>query len=116
LVFFFQAEDGIRGFHVTGVQTCALPIFTFYSADEALPAFDDYDMAGRTYRYFEGEPLYPFGHGLSYTRFEYGQVSLDRDSVTADGSVTATVTVRNSGARAGDEVVQLYLRPLDPKR
>ena len=92
-----------------------LPV-TFYSADEKLPAFDDYDMAGRTYRYFEGESLYPFGHGLSYTSFEYGQVALDRDSVAADGSVTATVTVRNSGARAGDEVVQLYLRPLEPKR
>ena len=90
-----------------------LPV-TFYSADEPLPAFDDYAMANRTYRYFTGEPLYAFGHGLSYTRFDYGDVALDSPQVEAGGTVTATVTVRNSGARAGDEVVQLYLRPLDP--
>lgn len=92
-----------------------LPV-TFYRADEALPAFDDYAMAGRTYRYFEGEPLYPFGHGLSYTTFDYGDVVLDRVRVARDGRLTATVTVRNSGTRAGDEVVQLYLHPLAPKR
>ena len=92
-----------------------LPV-TFYRADEALPAFDDYAMAGRTYRYFEGEPLYPFGHGLSYTSFDYGDVVLDRVRVARDGRLTATVTVRNSGTRAGDEVVQLYLHPLAPKR
>ncbi len=92
-----------------------LPV-TFYSAEEKLPAFDDYAMAGRTYRYFEGEALYPFGHGLSYTTFDYTGLQLDRDRAGADDAITATVTVRNSGQRASDEVVQLYLRPLEPAR
>lgn len=87
-----------------------LPV-TFYSADERLPAFDDYAMAGRTYRYFGGEPLYPFGHGLSYTRFGYSGLSLDRARARAGDPVTATLTVHNEGEVAGDEVVQLYLRP-----
>jgi beta-glucosidase len=73
-------------------------------------------MKNRTYRYFAGTPLYPFGHGLSYTKFAYTGLKLDRSAVAADGSVQATVTVRNTGNRAGDEVVQLYLKPLDPKR
>jgi beta-glucosidase len=92
-----------------------LPV-TFYKADEKLPAFDDYSMKNRTYRYFEGQPLYPFGHGLSYTKFAYTGLKLDKSSVGADGTVQATVTVKNVGKRAGDEVVQLYLKPLDPKR
>ena len=92
-----------------------LPV-TFYKADEKLPPFDDYSMKNRTYRYFEGQALYPFGHGLSYTKFAYTGLRLDKSSVTADGTVAATVTVKNVGKRAGDEVVQLYLRPLDPKR
>jgi beta-glucosidase len=92
-----------------------LPV-TFYKADEKLPDFADYDMKNRTYRYFEGTPLYAFGHGLSYTKFDYSELKLDRDSVGADGTATATVTVKNTGKRAGAEVAQLYLRPLDPKR
>jgi beta-glucosidase len=89
---------------------------TFYSESEKLPAFDDYAMRGRTYRYFEGKPLYAFGHGLSYTRFDYAGLKLDREAVQSQGTVTATVELKNVGARAGDEVVQLYLRPLDPQR
>jgi beta-glucosidase len=92
-----------------------LPV-TFYKAGEKLPAFDDYSMKNRTYRYFEGQPLYPFGHGLSYTKFAYTGLKLDKNSVAADGTVRATVTVKNVGKRAGDEIVQLYLKPLDPKR
>jgi beta-glucosidase len=92
-----------------------LPV-TFYKADEKLPAFDDYSMKNRTYRYFGGQALYPFGHGLSYTQFAYTGLKLDRKSVAANGSVQATVTVKNVGKRAGDEVVQLYLRPLNPTR
>jgi beta-glucosidase len=92
-----------------------LPV-TFYKADEKLPDFEDYSMKNRTYRYFEGQPLYPFGHGLSYTKFTYSGLKLDRSSVAANGSVQATVTVKNVGKRAGDEVVQLYLKPLEPKR
>jgi beta-glucosidase len=89
-----------------------LPV-TFYKGDEALPAFDDYRMDNRTYRYFKGTPLYPFGHGLSYTRFSYSDLKLDRDRVEAKGKLRVTVKVRNTGSRAGDEVVQLYLRALD---
>ncbi|HEY4369716.1 MAG TPA: glycoside hydrolase family 3 C-terminal domain-containing protein [Steroidobacteraceae bacterium] len=92
-----------------------LPV-TFYKQNEKLPAFDDYSMAGRTYRYFEGTPLYPFGHGLSYTRFEYSDLQLDRTTAGAGDKVQATLKVKNVGARAGDEVVQLYLHPLNPKR
>jgi len=92
-----------------------LPV-TFYKADERLPAFDDYSMRGRTYRYFAGEPLYPFGHGLSYTRFEYAKLRLDGRRIDADRQATVSVRVRNAGDRAGDEVVQLYLRPIEPRR
>ncbi|WP_225540575.1 beta-glucosidase [Xanthomonas sp. XNM01] len=92
-----------------------LPV-TFYRADAVMPAFDDYTMAGRTYRYYADAPLYPFGHGLSYTQFAYSDLRLDRSRVGRDGEVVATVKVRNSGQRAGDEVVQLYLCPQQPTR
>lgn len=92
-----------------------LPI-TFYKENEQLPAFDDYTMQGRTYRYFTGQPLYPFGHGLSYTRFEYSNLRLDRASVAADGSLQASITVKNVGSRAGDEIVQLYVAPVGAKQ
>jgi beta-glucosidase len=92
-----------------------LPV-TFYRADEKLPAFDDYAMRGRTYRYFEGEPLYPFGHGLSYTDFAYSALKLDRSNAGSNDQVRVSLKVKNSGARAGDEVVQLYLRPARPQR
>ena len=81
-----------------------LPV-TFYKDDSQLPAFDNYNMADRTYRYFRGEPLYPFGHGLSYTTFRYGKPRY------ADGKVT--VEVENTGDREGDEIVQVYLRRPD---
>ena len=85
-----------------------LPV-TFYKSADQLPAFPDYRMAGRTYRYFTGEPLYPFGHGLSYTRFRYATPKLSSAQVSANGSVEVSVDVTNSGARDGDEVVQLYV-------
>ena len=88
-----------------------LPV-TFYKADETMPAFDDYAMEGRTYRYFRGTPLYPFGHGLSYTRFDYSDLQLDKRVVAPDGRMTVQVQVANTGTRAGEEVVQLYVRPL----
>lgn len=88
-----------------------LPV-TFYRADQAMPAFDDYTMEGRTYRYFRGTPLYPFGHGLSYTRFDYRGLRTDATSVAADGRLRVEVEVANTGQRAGEEVVQLYVRPL----
>jgi beta-glucosidase len=86
-----------------------LPV-TFYKGSEPLPAFDDYDMTGRTYRYFRGEPLYAFGHGLSYTQFRYSRLRVDRDRVERDGRLRVTARVTNSGRRAGEEVVQLYVR------
>ena len=86
-----------------------LPV-TFYRASTDLPDFSDYRMAGRTYRYFSGQPLYPFGHGLSYTRFDYTQLAT---SEIGDQGVTITVDVTNSGERDGDEVVQLYAVPPD---
>ncbi len=86
-----------------------LPI-TFYRSVNDLPPFDSYDMAGRTYRYFDGRPLYPFGYGLSYTTFAYSDLRTSADSIGAGDTVTVQVDVRNTGARAGDEVVQLYVR------
>jgi beta-glucosidase len=85
-----------------------LPV-TFYTGIEQLPHFEDYGMANRTYRYFEGKPLYPFGYGLSYTTFSYSGLRVPISPVAAGQSVNAEVTVTNTGKRAGDEVVQLYL-------
>jgi|RhiMethySRZTD1v2_1073278.scaffolds.fasta_scaffold08359_3 Beta-glucosidase-related glycosidases len=85
-----------------------LPV-TFYKSVDQLPPFTDYSMQGRTYRYFQGEPLYPFGFGLSYTNFAYSNLRFDGRSVKAGQPIKATVDVKNVGDRAGDEVVQLYL-------
>ncbi|MBV9549110.1 MAG: glycoside hydrolase family 3 C-terminal domain-containing protein [Alphaproteobacteria bacterium] len=82
---------------------------TFYKSVDDLPAFEDYSMANRTYRYFKGKPLYPFGYGLSYTRFAYSGLKLSSASLQAGGNLGVDVTVRNTGKRAGDEVAQLYL-------
>jgi len=86
-----------------------LPV-TFYKDVHQLPHFEDYSMKGRTYRYFEGEPLWPFGYGLSYTRFSYSDLSLPNATISAGDTLDASVTVTNSGKLAGDEVVQLYLK------
>ena len=85
-----------------------LPV-TFYTGVDQLPPFGDYAMANRTYRYFRGTPLYPFGHGLSYTRFSYGKVALSRTSLKAGEPLRVEVTVRNEGQVTGDEIAQLYL-------
>ena len=85
-----------------------LPV-TFYKSVDQLPPFDDYSMANRTYRYFEAQPLYPFGFGLSYTSFAYNQPRVDHAIVSAKEAVTLTVEVKNTGSVAGDEVVQLYV-------
>jgi beta-glucosidase len=85
-----------------------LPV-TFYRSAGDLPGFKDYAMEGRTYRYFRGAALYPFGHGLSYTSFAYDRLRLGAARVRAGRSVEVTVRVRNTGARDGAEVVQLYV-------
>ncbi|HEY2942590.1 MAG TPA: glycoside hydrolase family 3 C-terminal domain-containing protein, partial [Vicinamibacteria bacterium] len=91
-----------------------LPV-TFYKSVDQLPPFADYDMKGRTYRYFEGEPLYPFGHGLAYTRFAYSDLRIGKAVVGPSEAVEASVSVKNTGSRAGEEVVQLYTRAVAPK-
>ncbi len=88
-----------------------LPV-TFYRSVEDLPSFEDYRMAGRTYRFFKGTPLYPFGHGLSYTMFAYKDLRTSADTLPADGRITVRVDVTNSGKQTGDEVVQLYVQHL----
>ena len=83
-----------------------LPV-TFYKGDEALPDFTDYRMDGRTYRFFEGEPLYPFGYGLGYTTFAYRDLRLP-ETLQKGENLTLTVTVENTGEREGLETVQIY--------
>jgi beta-glucosidase len=88
-----------------------LPV-TFYKSVSDLPAFDDYRMAGRTYRFFKGTSLYPFGYGLSYTTFAYENLRTNRATIGPRDTVVVSVDVSNTGQRAGDEVAQLYVRHL----
>ena len=87
-----------------------LPV-TFYAATAQLPAFTDYSMKARTYRYFAGKPLYAFGDGLSYTTFAYSGLKLATSSVRAGEPLTVEADVKSTGARAGDEVAEVYLEP-----
>jgi beta-glucosidase len=84
-----------------------LPV-TYYKSIDQIPAFENYDMSGKTYRFFMQEPLYPFGYGLSYTSFTYSNLSIPEKAVTGE-KIAVKITVANSGKIAGDEVVQLYL-------
>ncbi|HEX4286173.1 MAG TPA: glycoside hydrolase family 3 C-terminal domain-containing protein [Terracidiphilus sp.] len=86
-----------------------LPV-TFYASLDGLPAFTDYSLKGRTYRYFTGKPLWGFGYGLSYSTFKYGPVKLSASTLKAGDPLTATVAVSNTSALGGDEVVQAYLK------
>ena len=85
-----------------------LPV-TFYENVDQLPAFEDYAMKNRTYRYFRGKPLYPFGYGLSYSSFEYSNLRLSTTSLKAGDSLVAEADVRNTSRRQADEVVEVYL-------
>jgi beta-glucosidase len=85
-----------------------LPV-TFYKSADQLPPFTDYSMKGKTYRFFAGQPLFPFGYGLSYTTFAYRNLSLPKQAAAGD-PVTVSVEVANTGSRAGEEVVQLYVK------
>ncbi len=84
-----------------------LPL-TFYRDDSDLPPFEDYSFANRTYLYFKGKPLFAFGHGLSYTTFNYEKFALSKRTARESDTITARVTVKNTGKRDGDEVVQIY--------
>ena len=89
-----------------------LPV-TFYASNNDLPDFLDYRMENRTYRYFRGQALYPFGYGLSYTSFNVGKGQLSASNMNKDGKVTLTVPVTNTGSREGTETVQVYVKALD---
>jgi beta-glucosidase len=89
-----------------------LPV-TFYKSADQLPPFNNYNMEGRTYRYFRGEPLFPFGHGLSYSSFEYSNLKIPT-AIQAGQRVQISVDVKNAGTRQGDEVVQLYVAEVGP--
>jgi len=96
-----------------------LPV-TFYTGADQLPAFDDYSMANRTYRFFKGKPLYTFGDGLSYTTFAYSGLKLSSKDLKAGDTLTVEAELKNTGSLAGDEVAELYLIPpqsaLSPKQ
>lgn len=92
-----------------------LPV-TFPRSTLDLPPIEQYAMAGRTYRYLERDPLYPFGYGLSYTRFRYDNLVLSRPRIAVGEGLEVSATVGNVGARAGDEVAQLYIKALNPSR
>jgi len=85
-----------------------LPV-TFYKDLSQLPNFESYSMQGRTYRYFTGKPLYPFGYGLSYTKFSYSNLTLPKTTINAGDPLVAEATVTNTGDREGDEVAEVYL-------
>ena len=85
-----------------------LPV-TFYRSIEQLPDFEDYNMAGRTYRFMKERPLFPFGYGLSYTTFTYGAATFNKQTVGSEDNLSVVVPVSNTGSRDGEEVVQVYL-------
>lgn len=90
-----------------------LPV-TFYKSTEQLPDYENYSMKGRTYRYMS-DPLFPFGHGLSYTSFNIGAASCDKKQLNANESLTLSIPVENTGKRAGTEVLQVYVRRIEDK-
>jgi beta-glucosidase len=108
----YSGEEGGTAIAQTlaGVNNPAgrLPV-TFYKGVEQLPPFEDYAMKNRTYRYFEGQPLYPFGYGLSYSKFEYSNLKLSSTTVNAGDGLSVDADVKNTALRGGDEVVQVYV-------
>jgi beta-glucosidase len=108
----YSGEEGGTAIAQTlaGVNNPAgrLPV-TFYKGIDQLPAFEDYSMKNRTYRYFGGEPLYGFGYGLSYSKFEYSNLRLSSAALKAGDALGVDADVRNTSQREGDEVVELYL-------
>lgn len=108
----YSGEEGGTAIAQTlaGVNNPAarLPV-TFYKGVEQLPEFEDYSMKTRTYRYFSGQPLYSFGYGLSYSKFEYSNLKLSTTKLKAGDPLTVDADVKNVSARDGDEVVEVYL-------
>jgi len=108
----YSGEEGGTAIAQTlaGVNNPAgrLPV-TFYTGVEQLPPFEDYSMTNRTYRYFEGQPLYPFGYGLSYSKFEYSHLKLSSSTLNAGDPLRVEVDVKNASDRSGDEVAELYV-------
>jgi beta-glucosidase len=108
----YSGEEGGTAIAQTlaGVNNPAgrLPV-TFYKGVEQLPEFKDYSMKNRTYRYFTGEPLYPFGYGLSYSKFEYHNLKLSNPQLAAGDPLEVDLDVKNASQHAGDEVVELYI-------
>lgn len=94
------------------VPSGKLPV-TFPKSVDDLPPYEDYDMANRTYRYMETEPLFPFGFGLSYTSFTYSDIQLSANNISSTGNTTVTATITNTGEVAGEEVVQLYITDVE---
>ena len=96
-----------------------LPV-TFYASTSDLPDFEDYYMDNRTYRYFEGKPLFPFGHGLGYSEFSYGDATIKPLADGGEAVAVLNVPVTNAGQMDGDEIVQVYVRnlqdPYGPKK
>ena len=104
--------DVLFGNYNPGGKTCC----TWYKSVDQLPPFHDYDiMKGRTYMYFEGQPLYPFGHGLSYTMFRFSDLVIDSAELSAGKSVKVACQVTNTGSRDGVEVAQLYVQAPESK-
>ncbi|HEY8962001.1 MAG TPA: glycoside hydrolase family 3 C-terminal domain-containing protein [Luteolibacter sp.] len=88
---------------------------TVYASEKQVPSIDEYDVTkGFTYLYLNAAPLYAFGHGLSYTTFQYSKLRLSAESIASDGTFTVTVDVKNTGKRSGDEVAQLYVHEVKP--
>jgi len=114
----FPGEEGARAIadvlFGTYNPSGRLPV-TFYESIKQLPEFTDYAMKGHTYRYFKGRALYPFGYGLSYTSFRYSDLAITPGATDTKGTVTVTAKVTNTGAKAGDEVAQLYVASDQPR-
>jgi beta-glucosidase len=89
-----------------------LPV-TFYKSVDQLPPFTDYNMQGKTYRYFKDSPLYPFGYGLSYSTFKYSDIKINKSKIKADDAVEVSFKLTNTGKIDGDEVAQLYVRDVE---
>jgi beta-glucosidase len=99
--------DALFGDYNPGGRT----VQTWPKSLDQLPPIEDYDLRhGRTYLYFKGEPLYPFGYGLSYTTFSYSSLKLSSPNIPKNGAIDVSVQVKNTGKRAGEEVIQLYAR------